>query len=292
MSRLSPLSSTLHHSTDLPNGNFSKPRIQHYIWAGGHFLLLASALRIFLSWVTFGSPSSWWYKASFSGALLSYAIVCIHLNSILPTRNDAWLTRWVPKMWSMPEVLKSLQNVQYFALAIFWWTSKPVTIALVPYAIFSLFHALTFARTTLMPQLLPPGPPATAGGPPTPPPLAKRLQVWVKANYDRAMSVVAYAEILIFVRVLLGAITFQNSLLSPLIVAHFLRQRYHQSAFTRHAVANVDAQLSQLARRPGIPPVVDQVWQRARGLISGWAGSVLQAPPAAPAGAGAGAARR
>ncbi|KAF6766252.1 hypothetical protein DFP72DRAFT_12090 [Ephemerocybe angulata] len=253
---------------------------QHYIWAGGHFLLLASALRIFLSWVTFGSPSSWWYKASFSGALLSYAIVCMKSLGT-PQLNIAYAKRCLVD-----------ENVQYFALAIFWWTSKPVTIALVPYAIFSLFHALTFARTTLMPQLLPPGPPATAGGPPTPPPLAKRLQVWVKANYDRAMSVVAYAEILIFVRVLLGAITFQNSLLSPLIVAHFLRQRYHQSAFTRHAVANVDAQLSQLARRPGIPPVVDQVWQRARGLISGWAGSVLQAPPAAPAGAGAGAARR
>jgi transmembrane protein 33 len=48
--------------------------------------------------------------------------------------------------------------------------------------IFSLFHALTFTRTTLMPQFLPPGPPAQAGGAPTPHPLAKKLQLWVKSK--------------------------------------------------------------------------------------------------------------
>ena len=55
-------------------------------------------------------------------------------------------------------------------------------VALLPYAIFSLFHALTFTRTTLMPQFLPPGPPASAGGAPAPHPLAKKLQVWVKGK--------------------------------------------------------------------------------------------------------------
>lgn len=54
------------------------------------------------------------------------------------------------------------------------------TVTLLPYMIFSLFHALTFTRTTLFPQFLPAGPPATAGGAPGPHPLAKRLQAWVK----------------------------------------------------------------------------------------------------------------
>ncbi|TEB39317.1 hypothetical protein FA13DRAFT_1725304 [Coprinellus micaceus] len=251
---------------------------QHYVWAGGHFALLAAAFRIFLSWVTFGNPSVWWYKFAFTGALLSYAIVC---NKSLgtPQPNAAYIKKCIAD-----------ENVQYLLLALFWWTSKPVTISLLPYAIFSLFHALTFARTTLMPQFLPPGPPAAAGGPPTPPPLAKKLQNWVKANYDRAMSVVAFTEILILIRVVLGALTFQNSLLSPVIFAHFLRQRYWQSAFTRHAIATVDVQVTTLARRPGVPPVVDQVWQKARSVIATWAGSTLQAPAAdAPP---AGAARR
>ena len=95
-----------------------------------------------------------------------------------------------------------LQNVQYLILAFFWFTSKPIarkltpnfgvtfdqcsllytSVSLLPYTIFSLFHALTFTRTTVMPQILQPGPPATAGGAPTPHPLSKKLQVWVRCK--------------------------------------------------------------------------------------------------------------
>jgi hypothetical protein len=50
--------------------------------------------------------------------------------------------------------------------------------------IFSLFHALTFTRTTLMAQFLKPAPPATAGGPPQPHHLAKKLHAWVKGQYS------------------------------------------------------------------------------------------------------------
>ena len=55
-------------------------------------------------------------------------------------------------------------------------------VALLPYAIFSLFHALTFTRTTLMPQFLPPGPGTASNGQPAPHPLQKKLQLWVKGT--------------------------------------------------------------------------------------------------------------
>ena len=253
---------------------------QHYLWAGGHFILLLASFKIFLSTVTFGSPSAWWYKLSLVGALLSYAIVCQKSLGV-PQPNAAFLRK------AMMD-----ENVQYFILAIFWFTSKPVTVALIPYAIFSLFHALTFTRTTLMPQFLPPGPPAAAGGTPTPPPLAKKLQVWVKANYDRAMSLVAFAEILIFVRVLLGAVTFQNSLLTPLFYAHFLRQRYYQSAFTRHALSTSEKKFEEtIIKRPGVPPAVGGVYDKIKAVIQGWSGGVLQQNGAA-AGAGPAPARQ
>ncbi|KIJ68734.1 hypothetical protein HYDPIDRAFT_81645 [Hydnomerulius pinastri MD-312] len=242
--------------------------MQHYLWAGGHFLLLLSALRYFIAWFTFKTISTWWYKASFLGALVSYAIVC-HKSLGTPQPNLAFVRKALVD-----------ENVQYFILAFFWWTSKPVAVALMPYFIFSLFHALTFTRTTLMPQFLPPGPPATAGGPPQPHPLAKRLQLWVKANYDSAMRVVAFAELLIFVRVVFGAILFRNSLLAPLIYAHFLRQRYYQSAFTRDAVGAADARVSALANRQGLPPAVPQVWGKVRELTGKWAGSVIEQQPA------------
>ena len=64
-------------------------------------------------------------------------------------------------------------------------------VALLPYTIFSLFHALTFTRTTIIPQFLPPGPPATAGGPPQAHPMAKKLQAWVKCKLSHFGVVIA-----------------------------------------------------------------------------------------------------
>jgi hypothetical protein len=243
---------------------------QHYLWAGGHFILLISSLRYFFAWFTLKTVSAWWYKTSYTGALISYAIVCMKSLGT-PQPNVAYLKR------AMLD-----ENFQYLLLALFWWTSKPIALTLLPFTIFSLFHALTFARTTLMPQFLPPGPPATAGGPPQPNPLQKRLQVWVKSNYDPAMRVVALSEIVIFVRVFLGAVTFQNSLISPIIYAHFLRQRYYQSAFTREAFGITKRRVDGVIRKPGVPPVVGQLWEQGQSLIARWVGTVLQPNAAAP----------
>lgn len=246
---------------------------QHYLWASGHFLLLFSSLTYVWAAITFKTASTWWYKAALTGALISYAIVC-QKSLGTPQPNAAF-------------VRKALldENVQYFLLAFFWWSSKPVLFSLLPFMIFSLFHVLTFTRTGLMTQFLPPGPPATPGGPPTPHPVAKKLQVWTKANFEPAMKIVAYIELIILVRVLVGAVTLQTSIVAPIVFAHFLRQRYYQSSFTRDAIGHADAKIGEFVRREGIPPAVGQVWEKARGLIGRWSGSTLTPQQAAPAGA-------
>lgn len=103
------------------------------------------------------------------------------------------------------------------------------------------------------------------------------------ANYDTAMKAVAYTELLIMLRIFLGAVTFQNSLLSPIFYAHFLRQRYYQSAFTRDAIAVVDARIEGYVRKQGVPPMAVQVWDKIKMVLGRWAGSTLT--PAQPAGA-------
>ncbi|OCB85258.1 hypothetical protein A7U60_g7885 [Sanghuangporus baumii] len=201
------------------------------------------------------------YSLSYFGALVSYAIVCY----------------------------KSFanQNVQYFLLALFWWMSKPIPVSLIPFATFSLFHVLTFVRSNILPHFFPPTPAATAGQPPTQHPFLKKLQGWIKANYDPAMRIVAYTELLILVRVIFGALLFQNSLLAPIIYAHFLRLRYYQSQFTQRAVEHVKTFIDGYVRRPGNPPVLVSVWDKAQFIIARWSGSVLtQQQPANPAGAG------
>ncbi|OJT16001.1 Nucleoporin POM33, partial [Trametes pubescens] len=199
-----------------------------------------------------------------------------------PQPNTAWVQRALLD-----------ENIQYFIMAFFWWSSKPVTFALVPYAIFSLFHALTFTRTTLLPQFLPAGPPPQAGAAPTPHPIAKKLQVWVKTNYDNAMRIVAFTELAILGRVLFGALLFRNAFITPILYAYFLRQRWFQSKFTRDAVGTVHARIHAFVTSPGKPPVVAQVYTQVTNLVGRWAGSLPGAGPnGAAAGAGAGARRQ
>lgn len=104
------------------------------------------------------------------------------------------------------------------------------------------------------------------------------------------MRLVAYAELLILLRVVAGAVTLQNSLLTPILYAHFLRMRYQQSPFTQRAVGHLNRLIDGFVRSPGKPPVLVGIWEKVQTLVTSWAG----VPPATqgPAAAGAGAGRR
>lgn len=89
------------------------------------------------------------------------------------------------------------------------------------------------------------------------------------------MKVVAFTELAIFVRIVLGALTFRNSLLSPVIFAHFLRQRYYHSAFTRDAFGMAAKKIDALVKKPGNPPILVTVWEQGQAVIQRWAGVTL-----------------
>ncbi|KIJ45740.1 hypothetical protein M422DRAFT_166656, partial [Sphaerobolus stellatus SS14] len=237
----------------------------HYLWASGHFILLFFSLRYLFAYATFKSAAyTGSYKTAFFGALVSYAIVCFKALGI-PSPSSAFISRALMD-----------ENVQYFILAIYWWFSKPVPIAILPYTVFSLFHTLTFVRTTILPKVYPQ--PAAAAGSQGPPPqsqIGKFIQTWVKSNYDSAMRITAIAEFVILFRVVLGALTLQNSFLTPIVYAHFLRQRYYHSTFTKEALGKVKSLLDKYARHPSLPPVVGQVWGHVKNAIGVWAGSTL-----------------
>ncbi|KAE9410793.1 hypothetical protein BT96DRAFT_930776 [Gymnopus androsaceus JB14] len=128
---------------------------QHYLWASGHFILLLSAIRYFFSYATFKNVSPVWYKACYTGAILSYAIVC-HKSLGLPQPNMAYARKALLD-----------ENVQYFILAFFWWTSKPIA--------------------------------TTADGPPTPHPLGQTTSSlgkrWYQSNFTREAVAVSTARI-------------------------------------------------------------------------------------------------
>jgi len=93
------------------------------------------------------------------------------------------------------------------------------------------------------------------------------------------MKVVAYTELFILARVVIGAVTLQNSLLAPVIYAHFLRMRYYQSRFTQQSVVHVNLLVDGFLRKPGNPPILLSVWEKVQMVLGRWAGTVLQPTP-------------
>jgi hypothetical protein len=105
------------------------------------------------------------------------------------------------------------------------------------------------------------------------------------------MTFVAYAELFILLRVVVGAVTyvlleylwpttsaettdsFQSSLLAPIFLAHFIRLRYWASQFTKIAVHDLTARIDAFANARG--ERVAGVWAQAKNLVIAWAGRVM-----------------
>ncbi len=102
------------------------------------------------------------------------------------------------------------------------------------------------------------------------------------------MRIVAYAELVILLRITLGAIPIpfiraSNSLLAPLVFAHFLRARYYQSAFTQGAVAHARALIEKEVSKPGRPAWMAGAWAKVKMVVGSWAGSTVIGPNPTPA---------
>ncbi|CCA69298.1 hypothetical protein PIIN_03197 [Serendipita indica DSM 11827] len=250
--------------------------MQHYYWAGGHGLMFFAGLRYLAAWAVFKSSGlTWWYRAAFAGALLSYFIVV--KKSLGVPNGGAWARRALAD-----------ENFQYFALCIFWLISKPVGIAVVPFWTFSTFHVATFTRTTILVKLFPPAP--GSGSNVTSSPLGKVIQSFVKKYYDPSMRLVAYVEIAIFARVLFGLILRRNPLLMPICYGIFLRARYYQSNFTREAFQQLDKAILQGLSSPQVAGSVPQAkgyYDNFKVYLNKAVGTTILTPAAQPAPAAA-----
>jgi transmembrane protein 33 len=175
------------------------------------------------------------------------------------------------------------ENTQYFVLALYWFISEPVAIALVPYFCFSAFHFLTYVRTAVIPAIDPTAtsPESNSQGAR----ICKLSETWVKANYEKAMRLVAAIEVVaIGSRVLFGVLTFgyllpKTPITSLLVVVSFLRYRYFTSQFTRQQFTQLALKIDHAVADARVPPVIRQVWGTTKNLISSYAG-----PQAVPVG--------
>lgn len=160
-------------------------------------------------------------------------------------------------------------------LALVWLYSSQYILALLPYTIYSVFHVATYTRTNLIPTISPPKPLASAAGASpsaktqyTTHPLSDSIGRFVKQYYDSSMSVVAFLEILLWVRLLLSAVTFaRGSWILIAVYSAFLRARFAQSQHVQGTFEQIEARIDNLTGAQGINPVVRQTWQTVKTTV-------------------------
>ncbi|KAL7800293.1 hypothetical protein V8C37DRAFT_364769 [Trichoderma ceciliae] len=234
-----------------------------FAWFVGHLTLILTTSRYALSWLFmnyYSGMAQFSYRTSFAAAALTYGIVVYKTQ-----RARAKTGTKAPN-----GVLGLLadENVQYLVLALVWLSSPQYPLALLPYSVYSIFHVATYSRANLIPVFMPP-PPATDGAarPKVSNPLADKIGNFVKEYYDLSMTVVAYLEISLWVRVLLSAILFQRrSWILLGLYTTFLRARYAQSSHVQSAFAHVTARADHFVGAQGTPPQLKRAWDIVKGI--------------------------
>jgi hypothetical protein len=142
-------------------------------------------------------------------------------------------------------------------MAFAWLYSKPVFFALFPFAVYSTFHFLTYLRTNIIPTLAPNAQPGIAEG----------INKFVKANYDTSMHLVANLEIMLWARVFLYALVFQNSWILLVVYTLFLRARFAQSVFVKDAMKGLELRGDALAVDARVPDGAKTAWGIAKTAV-------------------------
>ncbi|KAJ2450649.1 Transmembrane nucleoporin [Coemansia sp. RSA 2336] len=243
---------------------------QFYWWIG-HLVVLLCGTMYYMKRPFGWKEANWYYGKAYMGALMSYTIV-IYKTYGPPQLNLAFLHRLVVD-----------ENVEYLLLAFMWLTMKPIVVTLLPFVVFSLFHVITYTRSTLIPMLFPQvtaeiqrARQAEQSGTAAPLSLAGRVSKfmgdWSSKYYTPALSEVGVWEVAVIgAWLVLGAVTFQTPLVAPPLYCQFLRMRYALSAPTRAAFRRVRAFLDKSLTPPtcsaSVPGVVTDTYIRARDFL-------------------------
>jgi len=239
-----------------------------FAWFVGHLTLLFCIARYGLSYITFNYYSRWAqfsYRTAFVAAAATYGIV---VYKAFRARSRAG-----SRAQGGALAIVADENVQYLAMALVWLFSPQYPLAMLPFAVYSIFHVATYTRTNLIPTIQPPqaAAPVAGASPSAKPtyknsPTADTIGKFVKEYYDASMGLVAILEILLWGRLLLSAITFsKGSWILIAIYTAFLRARFAQSSFVQAQFRQLEARIDSLVGAQSTPPAARQVWEGVKG---------------------------
>lgn len=232
-----------------------------FAWFGGHVFLLLATLRYSLSYITFNTASRWAafsYRVAFISATLTYGIVVY----------KAFRARARQGKQGGVVALATDENVQYLIMALVWLFSRQIPLAVLPFAVYSVFHVVTYIRSPLLAVLQPPQQPTQPGAKPQASGLSDSIGQFVKQYYDASMTLVAILEIALWFRILGSALLFQTGTWILLVVyTVFFRARYAQSSFVQGAITQLTARIDAQLANQSTPPAARQAWGTFKNVI-------------------------
>lgn len=225
-------------------------------------MLLLCTARYALSVLTFNpyaGMAQFSYRTAFISAAVTYGIVVY----------KAYRARMrVGKQGGVLSMIAD-ENVQYLGMAVVWLFSRQVALALLPFAVYSIFHVATYTRANVLPTLQPShsSTQSSSDARPRQTTMAESIGKFVKDYYDSSMTLVAMLEITLLFRLLGSALLFSKGAFMLLaLYSVFLRARYSQSPFVQDAFRHLSARADATIAKQSTPPVIRQVWDSTKSL--------------------------
>ncbi|KAF2401865.1 hypothetical protein EJ06DRAFT_474375 [Trichodelitschia bisporula] len=231
-----------------------------FAWFVGHVAVLVATLKYIFNFVTFSyntRGARFSYRTAFLFATITYGIVVYkgYRARLRQNRSTGFFA------------LIGDENVQYLIMAFIWLFSPvKVSLAVLPFSVYSVFHVATYTRANLLPALQGPQP-AGPDGRPKSTGLHQTIGDFVKEYYDQSMFLVALLEISLWVRILISVIFFRRGswILFALYTA-FIRARFSQSPFVQSGVSQLVSRVDAIAANQQAPPQVRAAWETIKGF--------------------------
>lgn len=234
-----------------------------FAWFSGHVSLLFCTLHYVFNYITFRYNSRWAgfsYRVSFISAAVTYGIVVY----------KAYRARMRSGKQNSAINLIADENVQYLGMALVWLFSRQIPLAMLPFAVYSVFHVATYVRGNFLITHQPQSqsaPGQSPGAKQKHTPLGEAVGKFIKEYYDTSMTLVAVLEIVLWFRLLASALLMQRgSFILLAIYTAFFRARYSQSTFVQGAISQLTARADSAVANQSTPPAVRQTWGTAKGL--------------------------
>lgn len=214
-----------------------------FAWFLGHVGVLLGTIFTVL-FAAFPRISNFEYRFAYVSAIVSFAIILRQKYTVGPTKPTV-------------SQLVAEDNVHYLGLAVVLLFTRKYFLTLLPFAIFSFFHALTYIKSYILPAI-------DYSGPAT-----HQIDRIVKGWNEPLTAAVASIETVVLFRLVLAALTFRKGSWIQLFgFLVFYRLRFASSPYTRNTLRSLEVRADNLLGHPSLPPAAKQYWVQFKSAVS------------------------